>query len=158
MPAVDTEKHLEETTLKLFDALGHAETLGRIENLLFLIAALLGAIAILLFLQLRRESDRDNRKAPDWQGEVERAYDKGDYETALDILETYSLQFPGSAVVSYWRGRCYFQAQDWEKAAATFEDLLRSEPNYRQSVKDYMAFIELNKLASGVDGYVDNKE
>ena len=149
------DKHLEEATLKLLDAYGQAETLGRIENLLWLVAALLGAIAILLFLQLRRRNDKDSGSEPDWQGEVERAYNEADYETALDILETASLLVPGSASVSYWRGRCHFQTVEWEKAASTFEKLLRSEPIYRQSVKDYMAFIELNELVPGVGGYVD---
>ena len=149
---------MEEATLKLLDAYGQAETLGRIENLLWLIAALLLAIVILLFLRLRRESTAKTGSESDWQEEVERAYNKADYKTALNILETASLLAPGSALVSYWRGRSYFQLEDWEKAASSFEELLRSEPIYRKSVRDYMAFIELNELVPGVQGYVDRKD
>lgn len=148
---------MDEAILRLLEAQGQAETLARIENLLLLIAVLLGAIVILLFLQLRRPSASNAREEADWQVEVEQAYNKADYETALNILETASLLSPGSAMVNYWRGRCYFQTKDWEKAASTFEALLRSEPIYRQSVKDYMAFIELNELVSGVEGYRDDR-
>ncbi len=144
---------MEESVRKLLEAGNQADILGRIENLLLLITTLLIAIAILSFLRLRKEANAASEQDADWQQEVEQAYHKADYETALDILETAALLFPGSALVRYWRGRCYFQMEDWEKAASTFEDLLRSEPVYRQSVRDYMAFIEVNELVPGVEGY-----
>ena len=59
-------------------------------------------------------------------------------------------------MVRYWKGRCYFRKQAWESAAEMFEDCMRREPPYRRSVKDYMAFIELNELVPGVQGYLDN--
>ena len=90
--------------------------------------------------------------------EVEKAYEKADYETALDILDTVTLMYPGSARAEYWRGCCYFRMQDWTKAASTFQDLVRREPIYRKSVRDYMAFIELNELVPGVEGYLGQSD
>ena len=130
-------------------------SLGRIEALLWIIAALLGVIALLLFLRFRAAARSDTTSDENWQSEVEQAYEKADYETALDILDTAALLFPGSALVEYWRGRCYFQREEWQSAASAFEALLRREPIYRRSVKDYLAFIELNELVPGVEGYVD---
>ena len=142
----------------LLERYNQVEILGRIENLLWLNAGLLAVIALLFYVRLRKDKFVNAPSKNDWKKEVEQAYDKADYETALDILETTKLLYPGSKLVEYWQGRCYFQMQDWEKAVDTFEDLLRREPIYRKAVKDYMAFIEINGLVSGVEGYLANDD
>lgn len=153
-----TESGIESAAVKLLDYYDQSQILGRIESILWLITALLAVIVVLLLLRMKKESATQAAKADDWQEGVEKAYGKADYETALNILETARLLNPGLALVTYWQGRCYFQMQDWEKAVATFEELIRHEPVYRKSIKDYMAFIELNELVPGIEGYVDKDD
>ena len=151
----DAKTRLDTAASNLLEHYEQAQILGQIESVLWIIAALLAVIAVQLFLVLRRNRAAHSEKEGDWQKEVEKAYNKADYNTALNILETTQLLNPGSALVTYWQARCHFQMQDWEKAVAAFEDVLQREPVYRKSVKDYMAFIELNELVPGVAGYLD---
>ena len=58
--------------------------------------------------------------------------------------------------MKYWQGRCHFRLEEWQKAADLFEECCRLEPPYRRSVRDYMAFIELNALVPGVEGYLED--
>lgn len=157
MPS-EIESRLDNALPALIERYNQVEILGKIENLLWLIAALLAVIAFLLYYRMRREASAKSQNSRGWQKNVERAYDKEDYKTALNILDTTHLLYPGSAWVPYWQGRCYFQMQEWEKAASTFEDLVRREPIFRKSIRDYMAFIELNELVDGVDGYLDKDD
>lgn len=97
----------------------------------------------------------NRKKGSDWGVLVESAYDSGRYDAALQILATTELLFPRSALLKFWQGRCHFQLEAWEKAATKFQECCRIEPPYRKSVKDYMAFIELNELVPDVKGYLD---
>ena len=149
---------LEASTYKLLDYYDQSQILGRIEGVLWLIAALLAVIVVLLLLKMKKDATAQAAKKGGWQEELEKAYAAADYKTALNVLETTGLLNPGSASVTYWQGRCYFQLQDWEKSVAKFEELIRHEPIYRDSIRDYMAFIELNELVPGVEGYLQRKD
>lgn len=149
---------LEGATYRLLDYYDQSQILGRIEGVLWLIAVLLAVIAVLLYVKMRKDAAAQAAGKGGWQEQVEKAYSKADYETALNVLETTGLLNPGSASVTYWQGRCYFQMQDWEKSVAKFEELIRHEPIYRESIRDYMAFIELNELVPGVEGYLKSKD
>ena len=73
----------------------------------------------------------------------------------VQTLATTELLFQQSALVKFWQGRCHFRLEARERAAEKFQESCRMEPYYRKSVKDYMAFIELNELVPGIEGYLD---
>ncbi|MFK8015452.1 MAG: tol-pal system YbgF family protein [Gammaproteobacteria bacterium] len=100
----------------------------------------------------RRTEEADDQ--PDRLKQVENAYDKGKYETALETFGMLEVTYPKAVLIKFWQGRCYFRQDNWQSAASKFEECLRLEPYYRQSVRDYMAFIELNGLVQGVEGYL----
>ena len=130
-------------------------TLNSIELAVWLIFGLLLLFVLGAYIRFeKRRSDRANSQS-DWSKVVERAYDRGEYRNALQTLENLQLALPGSASVLFWQARCYFRLEEWGMAAEKFEECLRQEPFYRQSAKDYMAFIELNELVPGVAGYLE---
>jgi hypothetical protein len=132
-----------------------SETLRSIEIAVWLIFVLMLISRLLVFVHARKRKAEETRKGLDWSLLVESAYDSGRYDDALQTLATTELLFPRSALVKFWQGRCYFQLEAWEKAATKFQECCRLEPPYRESVKDYMAFIELNELVAGVEGYLE---
>ena len=121
-----------------------SETLRSIEIAVWLIFTLMLISQLLAYAQARKRKAEESKKELDWSLRVENAYDSGRYDDALQILATTELLFPRSALVKFWQGRCHFQLEAWEKAATKFQECCRIEPPYRKSVKDYMAFIELN--------------
>jgi hypothetical protein len=135
--------------------IGISQTLKSIEIAVWLIFGLLLVTKVLAFLKDRKREAEETRKASEWGAIVESAYERGRYEDALQTLATTELFFPDSALVKFWQGRCHFRLEAWEKAAEKFQESCRLEPYYRKSVKDYMAFIELNELVPGVEGYLD---
>lgn len=132
-----------------------SETLQSIEIAVWLIFALMLISQLLAYAQARKRKAEETKKASDWSQLVESAYDSGRYNDALQILATTDLLFPRSALVKFWQGRCHFQLEAWEKAVDKFQECCRLEPYFRKSVKDYMAFIELNQLVPGVEGYLE---
>jgi tetratricopeptide (TPR) repeat protein len=127
--------------------------LHSIEAGVWTIAVLLAfVIALLLLAAMRRR--RAKQRETNWGEIVEKAYDAGRYDEALQTLQTYELLLPRSALVKFWQGRCYFQREAWKEAVEKFEACCRLEPPYRRSVRDYMAFIELNRLVPGLTGYL----
>ena len=94
---------------------------------------------------------------PDLNEEFKSAYERGDFEGALNMLEVRAVARPADARIPYWQGCCYFRLKMWDQAVAKFEAAVMLEPPYRNSVKDYMEFIELNELVPGVSGYVDRR-
>ncbi len=138
----------------LFRSHDVAGTLESIEIALWLIFVLLLFWSISAVFR-ERKAGQTEEKGPEWTVVVEQEYDKGNYAEALEALATYQLIFPKSALITYWQARCYFQMGEWAKAVEKFEELLRLEPIYRSPVRDYMAFIELNELVPGVEGYLD---
>jgi tetratricopeptide (TPR) repeat protein len=140
------------------DLLFHIElsdTLRSIEVAVWLIFGLMLISQLLAYAQARKRKSDEAKKAADWSALVESAYDRGRYDDALQILATTELLFPRSALVKFWQGRCHFQLEAWEKAAEKFQECCRLEPYYRKSVKDYMAFLELNELVPGIEGYLE---
>jgi len=138
---------------RLFGQQQVVRLLQSIEVAAWLIAGLLlVAVALLLFQALKRH--RAKGAQTDWNKIVEKAYEAGHYDKALQTLGSCELLFPRSASVRFWQGRCHFQQESWSKAVEKFEACCRLEPWYRKSVSDYMAFIELNGLVPGVTGYV----
>ena len=129
--------------------------LQSIEIAVWLIAGLMLVSNLVTYVQFRKRRAEQDKKDPDWSSIVERAYEKGEYAGALQTLAAAELLLPKSASIKFWQGRCYFQLEAWDKAAAKFQECCRLEPFYRGSVKDYMAFIELNELAEGVEGYLE---
>lgn len=138
-------------------ALEMTEILASIETAVWLIVGLLILALILLYTRSRSRRSRALQEQPDWLTTVELAYDKGNYDEALQALATAEVFYPRSTKLKMWQGRCYFQQEAWAKAAAKFEECVRLEPWYRKSVKDWMAFIELNQLVPGVEGYLDKE-
>ena len=134
---------------------GESETLESIEIAVWLILVLLLFWSISVIFRERKANRQVEKEEPDWNVVVEQEYEKGNYAEALEALATYGLIFTHSAHITYWQGRCYFQLQDWAKAVEKFEECARREPPYRKLVRDYMAFIELNELVPGVEGYLD---
>ncbi|MBB6092900.1 tetratricopeptide (TPR) repeat protein [Povalibacter uvarum] len=132
-----------------------SETLQTIEIVVWLIFALLLISRVLAYMDARKKQAEKENTGVEWGTQVERAYDRGRYQEALEILATSELVYPGSALIKFWQGRCHFRLEAWEKAAEKFQESCRLEPYYRKSVKDYMAFIELNELVPGVEGYLD---
>jgi hypothetical protein len=132
-----------------------SETLRSIEIAVWLIFGLVLISQLLAYAQARKRKAEEAKKAPDWSALVESAYDRGHYDEALQTLATTELLFPRSALVKFWQGRCHFQLEAWGKAAEKFQECCRLEPYYRKSVRDYMAFIELNELVPGVEGYLE---
>jgi tetratricopeptide (TPR) repeat protein len=132
-----------------------SETLRSIEIAVWLIFGLLLISQLLAYVQARQRKAEETKKASEWSVLVESAYDRGRYDDALQTLATTELLFPKSALVKFWQGRCHFQLEAWEKAAEKFQECCRLEPFYRTSVKDYMAFIELNELVPGIEGYLE---
>ncbi len=132
-----------------------SETLRSIEIAVWLIFSLMLISQLLAYAQTRKRKAEEIKKASDWSVLVESAYARGRYDDALQTLATTELSFPRSALVKFWQGRCHFQLEAWEKAAEKFQECCRLEPYYRESVKDYMAFIELNKLVPGIEGYLE---
>lgn len=140
----------------LLSHIGVSETLKSIEIAVWLIFGLMLVAQIRTVLETRRRRAEENSKAAsEWGPIVESAYERGRYQDALQTLATTELLFPQSALVKFWQARCYFRLEEWEKAAEKFRESCRLEPYYRKSVKDYMAFIELNELVPGVEGYLD---
>lgn len=133
-----------------------SESLESIEIALWLIVVMLFIVTFrVVFRDGRPAAGKKDDEGLNWNKVVEEQYDKGNYSNALESLATYQLVFEKSASIIYWQGRCYFQMEDWEKAVEKFEECCRLEPPYRSSVRDYMAFIELNELVPGVEGYLD---
>ena len=145
----------ESIAQTLITHIGVSETLKSIEIAVWLIFVLLLITQILAFLKDRKRKAAEERKASEWGAIVESAYERGHYQDALLALATTELLFPESALVKFWQGRCHFRLEAWEKAAEKFQESCRMEPYYRKSVKDYMAFIELNELVPGIEGYLD---
>jgi tetratricopeptide (TPR) repeat protein len=145
----------ESLAQTLLSHIGVLETLKSIEIAVWLIFGLLLATKVVAFLQYRRREAEEERKASEWGAIVESAYERGRYDDALQTLATTELLFPESALVKFWQGRCHFRLEAWEKATEKFQESCRLEPYYRKSVKDYMAFIELNELVPGVEGYLE---
>jgi tetratricopeptide (TPR) repeat protein len=129
--------------------------LQSIEVAAWLIVALLVVVVVVLLLGVARRRRDKRSQEGNWSELVERAYESGQYEKALQTLATSELLFPRSASIKYWQGRCHFQQEAWDKAVEKFEACCRLEPPYRRSVRDYMAFIELNGLVPGVTGYLE---
>lgn len=146
----------ESIAQTLISHIGVSETLKSIEIAVWLIFGLLLITQILAFLKDRKRKAAEEEKASEWGVIVESAYERGCYQDALQTLATTELLFPQSALVKFWQGRCHFRLEAWEKAAEKFQESCRLEPYYRKSVKDYMAFIELNELVPWVEGYLDN--
>jgi tetratricopeptide (TPR) repeat protein len=132
-----------------------SETLRSIEIAVWLIFGLLLISQLLAYARARKRKAEEIKKASDWSVVVENAYDRGRYDEALQTLATTELLFPRSALVKFWQGRCHFQLEAWKKAAEKFQECCRLEPYYRKSVRDYMAFIELNELVPGIEGYLE---
>jgi tetratricopeptide (TPR) repeat protein len=132
-----------------------SEALKSIEIAVWLIFGLLLIVTILEYVRARDSEKQQTKKGLDWSALVESAYDRGQYAEALEILANSELFYPGSALIKFWQGRCHFRLEAWEKAAEKFQESCRLEPYYRKSVRDYMAFIELNELVPGVKGYLD---
>lgn len=145
----------ESLAQTLLSHIGISETLKSIEIAVWLIFGLMLVAQVLAFLKDRKREAEENEEASEWRAIVEGAYERGQYEDALQTLATTELLFPESALVKFWQGRCHFRLEAWEEAAEKFQESCRLEPYYRQSVKDYMAFIELNELVPGVEGYLD---
>ncbi len=145
----------ESLSQTLLSHIGMSETLKSIEIAVWLIFGLMLVTQVLAFLKDRKREAEETRRASEWGAIVESAYERGRYEDALQTLATTELLFPESALVKFWQGRCHFRLEAWEKAAEKFQESCRLEPYYRKSVKDYMAFIELNELVPGVEGYLD---
>ena len=130
-------------------------TLRSIETVLWLIFGLMLVSQFVTYIQARRRTAGEKKKGGlEWGAVVESAYESGRYNDALQTLATTEVLFPRSAIVKFWQGRCHFQLEAWEKAAEKFQECCRLEPPYRKSVRDYMAFIELNELVAGVEGYL----
>ena len=134
---------------------GVEDTLNSIEIAVWLIFGILLLFAVGAYIRFEKSRSENAKQRSGWSQIVERAFDRGDYRGALRTLETSRLTFPGSASILFWQGRCHFRLEEWDKAAEKFEECLRQEPFYRQSAKDYMAFIELNGLVPGVHGYLE---
>ena len=132
-----------------------SETLRSIEIAVWLIFGLVLISQVLAYAQKRKSKAEAAKKASDWGVIVESAYEHGRYDDALQTLATTELLLPRSALIKFWQGRCHFQLEAWAKAAEKFQECCRLEPYYRNSVKDYMAFIELNELVPGVEGYLE---
>jgi hypothetical protein len=129
--------------------------LQSIEVAAWLIVVLLVVVVVVLLLGVARRRRDKRAQEANWNEIVERAYETGQYEKALQTLATSELLLPRSASIKYWQGRCHFQQEAWDKAVERFEACCRLEPPYRRSVRDYMAFIELNELVPGVTGYLE---
>jgi tetratricopeptide (TPR) repeat protein len=149
---MDRESTFAQT---LLSHVGIAETLKSIEIAVWLIFGLMLISLVRSFLENRKKAAEEKGKASEWGVIVESAYERGRYDDALRTLETTELLFPKSALVKFWQGRCHFRLENWEKAAEKFQESCRLEPYYRKSVRDYMAFIQLNELVPGVEGYLD---
>lgn len=150
---MDRESTFAQT---LLSQLGMSETLKSIEIAVWLIFGLMLISQIRIVLENRRKRDEEkNKAASEWGAMVESAYERGNYQDALQTLATTELLLPHSALVKFWQGRCHFRLEAWEQAAQKFQESCRLEPYYRNSVKDYMAFIELNELVPGIEGYLD---
>ena len=141
--------------LQRLGQLGMESTLNSIELAVWLIFGLLLLFAIGAYIRFEKRRSKEANNQSDWSKVVERAYDRGEYRSALQTLENLQSIFPGSASVLFWQARCHFRLEEWGKAVEKFEECLRQEPFYRQSAKDYMAFIELNALVPGVEGYLE---
>ena len=113
----------------------------RIEIAVWLIFGLLLVSNLVSYYRFKKSRSGKTGSDADWNKIVERYYEKGDYEEALQTLSTYELLLPRSASVKFWQGRCYFQLEAWEKAAKKFEECCCCEPFYRKSIRDYMAFM-----------------
>jgi hypothetical protein len=138
---------------RFFSQQQYVRLLESIEAAAWSIAVLLLIIGVAVLFSVRR--GRAQRAEPSWNEIVEKAYEAGQYEKALQTLASCELHFPRSATVKYWQGRCHFQQEAWENAVEKFEACCRLEPPYRKYVRDYMAFIELNELVPGLTGYLD---
>jgi tetratricopeptide (TPR) repeat protein len=145
------------TALQMNEQMEIAGTLASIEMAVWLIAGLLILGIVLFYFRNGSRQPRGSSEQSGWQKDVELAYDKGKYDEALQALATAELFYPRSPLVRLWQGRCYFQKEAWAKAVEKFEECVRLEPWYRKSVKDWMAFIELNELVPGVEGYLVNQ-
>ncbi len=142
---------------RLFGQQQSVRLLQSIEVAVWSVAALL-AVVVALLLLARLKRHRAKEVEPNWPEIVEKAYEAGEYEKALQTLGSYELHFPRSALIKYWQGRCHFQRESWKAAVEKFEACCRLEPPYRRSVNDYMAFIELNQLVPGVAGYLKKEK
>ena len=127
-------------------------TLGRIEVLLWLVLLLLGS---LLFVLLRRTVRKDGLSSSGSNDELQIAFDKGEFDVALNILEIRALEKPADPSILFWQGCCYFRLKRWDEAVKKFEEAVLIDPPYRRHVRDYMEFIELNELVPGVTGYLE---
>lgn len=148
---------MERDLSSIRNLLSHIElsaTLQSIEIAVWLIFALMLISQLSTYMQARKRKADEEEKELSWNLQVELAYDSGRYDEALQTLATTELLFPRSALVKFWQGRCHFQLEAWDKAAEKFQECCRLEPPYRKSVKDYMAFIELNELVPSVHGYL----
>lgn len=133
------------------------QVLKSIEIAVWLIFGLAMISLVFAILSERKRASKDAKKEPDWGAIVENAYERGQYDVALQTLATTEMLLPGSALVKFWQGRCHFRLEAWAKAAEKFQESCRLEPYYRKSVRDYMAFMELNELVPGLEGYLDKE-
>src|SRR6187551_1100921 len=107
---------------------GQRESLRLLQSIEFAVwlnaGLLLIVVAVLLFGVVKRYRAKREQE-PDWNEIVEKAYEAGQYERALQALATYELFSPRSASIKFWQGRCHFQQESWTKAAEKFEACVR---------------------------------
>ncbi len=156
MPLIAAKADAEYFDAYLDQLFGESETLASIEVAVWLIFVLLLFWAISAIFRDRKAHEPDAEE-PNWIALVEDEYERGNYDKALETLATFKLIYTKSATLTYWEGRCYFQMEDWAKAVEKFEGACRREPPFRKLVREYMAFIELNALVPGVEGYLDGR-
>jgi tetratricopeptide (TPR) repeat protein len=135
------------------------ESLGRIEVGIWIIAVLLLVIVVLMMETLfRKQKDTSSEADSGWSKTIEKYYDEGKSAKAIDMLKVSEAVTPKNPSIKWWLGRFYFQQEEWSLSAQKFEECLRLDPYFRNSVKDYMSFIELNELVAGVSGYISAKD
>ena len=127
------------------------ENVERLELAIWLILILLLILTILRYIEFEKNRMIKNKT---WDKYVEEWYEQGKYDKVQNTLATQEALLPCSAAVKWWQGRCHFQQKKWAEAVEKFNECCLLEPFYREHVKDYMAFIELNELVKGVEGYI----
>ncbi len=151
---------------KLIDKVEFASYLKNIEHLLVVNLVVLSVIAIVLIYLLhelnlnRKLSSRPAVRHVNPEGyslwkEISNDYDGGDYASLINKLDYYEKSNKNIALIKFWKGRCKFMQNEWRSAVTCFEECCIYDPIYRKKVNEYMAFIELNNLVVGVNGYIE---
>jgi serine/threonine protein kinase/tetratricopeptide (TPR) repeat protein len=78
-----------------------------------------------------------------------KAYDNGDYNTALTIFEQMEANYPRDKEVYLWKGLCLWRNGDYKKAIASYNKILELDPDFN------VMYVSLAQAYADDENYIE---